>query len=226
MLGLARSVRLAAFRGSTKYWERVYARGGHSGPGSEGELARFKATIVNNFVADNCVESAIEFGCGDGRQLRLFSIPRYLGLDVSKSVITRCRSMFGGDPSKSFKPMGEYSGEQAELGLSLDVVYHLVEDDVFLAHMTRLFSAATKYVIVYSTDFDAPREPFAPHVRHREFSSWVRRYPEWKLAGMLPNPYPSNSAASFFVFTRADHVAGGSRSSSAHGFRWDGADGA
>ena len=39
--------------------------------------------------------------------------------------------------------------DRAELALSLDVIYHLVEDTVYESYMGQLFDSATKYVIVY-----------------------------------------------------------------------------
>jgi hypothetical protein len=71
------------FRGSAQYWERNYARGGTSGPGSYDALAEAKAAFLNDFVRAREVRSVIEFGYGDGHQLSLADYPSYTGLDVS-----------------------------------------------------------------------------------------------------------------------------------------------
>ena len=94
----------------------------------------------------------IEFGCGDGNQLSLVRYPRYLGLDVSPHAVELCRERFSGDHTKEFRVLGEYAGETADLALSLDVLYHLVEDEVFDAHMRTLFAAGERFVIVFSTN--------------------------------------------------------------------------
>ena len=39
------------------------------GQGSAGQLAAFKAEILNGFVKEDVVQSIVESGCGDGRQL-------------------------------------------------------------------------------------------------------------------------------------------------------------
>jgi hypothetical protein len=91
-----------AFRGSATYWEQNYARGGTSGPGSYGHLALGKAAFLNTFVREHDVRSVIEFGCGDGAQLSLADYPSYVGLEVSRSAIARCRHPFAGDAAKSF----------------------------------------------------------------------------------------------------------------------------
>jgi hypothetical protein len=38
--------------------------------------------------------------------------------------------------------------------LSLDVIYHLVETEMFDLHMIHLFQSASRFVIIYSTNFD------------------------------------------------------------------------
>ena len=89
----------------------------------------------------------IEFGCGDGHQLSLAEYPGYIGLDVSRSAIGLCQRRFTGDRTKSFFL---YDGAcftdrsslfTADLAISLDVIFHLIEDAVFDTYMTHLFAA-------------------------------------------------------------------------------------
>src|ERR1700689_4886366 len=75
-------VRFARFH-SPSYWDSRYAGGGNSGDGSYGNLAKFKASVLNQFVAENRIASVVEFGCGDGNQVSLAEYPRYVGIDVS-----------------------------------------------------------------------------------------------------------------------------------------------
>lgn len=199
----------AAFDGSGDYWENRYARGGNSGAGSYDELAAFKAEVLDDFVEAQGIRSVIEFGCGDGNQLALANYPQYSGFDVSETAIRQCRERFSGDSSRSFHLMNDYAGETAELSLSLDVVYHLVEDSVFEHYMRTLFAAAERFVIVYSSDSDENPRLLSPHVRHRRFSAWVaREEPGWRLARRIPNRYPQKgllgkgSFADFFIFER------------------------
>jgi SAM-dependent methyltransferase len=197
------------FPGSERYWIERYATGRNSGPGSYGELAEFKAEVLTDFVRTHAVKSVIEFGCGDGNQLRLASYPRYTGLDVSPQAVALCRERFRSDPTKTFKHVDDYAGERAELALSLDVVFHLVEDEVFAAYMARLFAAADRFVIVYSSNTDEQPPRTAPHVRHRKFTRWVETTaPDWELLRHVPNRYPHDpdtdrgSFADFFIFAR------------------------
>jgi len=121
-------------------------------------LAEYKARILNEFVAQKAIETVIDYGCGDGNQLRLASYPDYTGYDVSQNAISLCREIFAHDVTKRFKLIRDYSGEIARLTISLDVIYHLVEDKIFEDYMNRLFDSAQAYVIIYSSNSDDQKE--------------------------------------------------------------------
>jgi cyclopropane fatty-acyl-phospholipid synthase-like methyltransferase len=195
------------FGHSAHYWELHYERGGTSGGGSYGDLGRGKAEYLNKFVRENDIKSIIEFGCGDGQQLSLGEYPRYVGLDVSRTAIALCMRRFANDPTKSFFL---YSGDHfidraglfaADLVISLDVVYHLVEDRVFETYMRHLFTAGRRFAVVYSTNSDLGFT--APHVRHRQFTPWAaNHFPQWRLVDVSPGPNPGSGRPDFFVFER------------------------
>jgi SAM-dependent methyltransferase len=197
------------FVGSQAYWERRYARGGNSGVGSYAKFAEFKAEVLNDFVAKHEVGSVIELGCGDGNQLELARYPRYIGLDVSPTAVEMCRVRFASDSTKQFGVMSDYEGDSAELALSLDVIYHLVEDEVFDDYMETLFRAAKRFVIVYASDTDETPLDEADHVRHRKFTEWIdSRAPEWRLMERIPNRYPhegdykTGSFSDFYLYAK------------------------
>lgn len=168
------------FPGSAAYWDRRYRAHGSSGKGSYGEEAIFKATFINKFVVDHSIGSVIDFGCGDGAQLSLLEFSDYLGLDVSDTAIRKCRAQFVEDRTKKFLTLSGYSGEQADLVLSLDVVYHLVENDVLNAYLDRLFQAARRFVMIYSTDHQADWPSGSAHVRHRRIGEYCSaRFPNF-----------------------------------------------
>lgn len=196
------------FTGSSEFWEQRYAQGGTSGEGSYGAAALGKAEFLNQFVADNGIASIIEFGCGDGNQLSLARYPEYIGLDVSQTAIRLCKERFSDDQSKSFYLYDsacfvDYAGLfKADLSLSLDVVYHLVEDAVFDRYMSHLFAAAKRYIIVYGTNKDELSD--APHVRQRRFSDWVDdNCPAWHLKGVTRGSGFGEIRPDFFVYARS-----------------------
>ncbi|MDE2111705.1 MAG: class I SAM-dependent methyltransferase [Alphaproteobacteria bacterium] len=199
-----------AFRSSPEYWETRYTKGGNSGAGSYGRLSQYKADIINNFVVEHGVESVIEFGCGDGAQLQLANYSKYTGVDVSWQALDICQEKFKDDKTKRFVHLSAAArrSERADLVLSLDVIYHLVEDEVFFDYMNRLVSSAERYICIYSSDVDAPGP--APHIRHRYFTDWMTRVaPAWNLIQQLPNIYPydplnpnETSWSDFFFYSR------------------------
>lgn len=180
------------FENSQAYWEKRYLSGETSGAGSYGRLALFKADALNEIVSGRRIQTVIELGCGDGAQLELARYPDYMGVDVSPTAVAVCRKKFAGDRSKRFITIDEFraSKQTADLVLSLDVIYHLVEDDILDRHLHEVFGAANRCVAIYSSNSDTIVDP-APHVRHREFTSWIERnQPGWRLAKLYKNPYP------------------------------------
>lgn len=203
------------FSGSADYWEKRYQSGGNSGRGSYGRLAELKARVLNHFVKTHEIASVIEFGCGDGNQLRLAAYPAYVGLDVAPKAISLCKEIFPNDHTKSFylydsRCFVDNAGLfKADLALSLDVLYHLVEDDVFDSYMRHLFEAARKYVIIYSSNEE--QATHSPAERHRKFTDHVaREFPRWSLLEEIRNKFPFSqgsdplgSPSDFYIYQRA-----------------------
>ena len=196
---------------SAAYWEARYHAGGTSGAGSAGRLARYKADFLNGFIAANGIASMIDLGCGDAAQLALLQPPdNYVGVDVSATARARCAAE---NPDRRFVAPEELpSIPPAELTISLDVLYHLIEDAAFAAALHTLFHWATRFVVIYASNVDAAWP--ARHVRHRRFTDHVAATePDWRLLAHLPNPYPydptrpnDTSFADFHVYGRQASV--------------------
>ncbi len=200
---------LKPFPGSNNYWMHRYEAGQNSGDGSYNQLAEFKAEIINEFVQENDIKSVIEYGCGDGNQLGLARYPSYIGFDISPKAISKCKERFPKGDTKTFKLMKEYDRETAELTLSLDVIYHLVEDGVFADYMNRLFDSSNSFVIIYSSNTDENPEEQPAHIKNRAFSKWIKENkPNWKLSRHIRNKYPftgdtrTGSFADFFIYKK------------------------
>ncbi len=92
--------------------------------------------------------------------------------------------------------------------MSLDVIYHLVEDPIFEGYMRNLFAAAKRYVIIYSSDKEETQ--INEHVRHRKFTQWVERnIKDFEFVEKIPNKYPyselnrnQTSFADFYIYKR------------------------
>jgi hypothetical protein len=196
------------FEGTKSYWEVRYKNGGNSGSGSYEKFAEFKATILNEFIIKNNISKMIELGCGDGNQLGYFSVKEYFGYDVSKTAISICKNRYKSDESKHFAIYGNEM-EFAELVISLDVLYHLVEFYIFEDYMFKLFKHSTKYVIIYSSNDESLNKPLEKHIKHRKFTKWISENIEgFKLISKIPNIYPfdgnfqNSSFADFYIYER------------------------
>lgn len=159
---------------SKDYWETRYKSGGNSGAGSYGILAEYKAKIINDFINNNNIKSVVEFGCGDGNQLEKIICDNYVGYDVSDTIINRCKNKFKNDKTRQFYNYSEYDNITFDLSLSLDVIFHLTENDVFENYMHNLFKSSNKYVIIYSSNGNLLIQS-AVHFYDRNFTEWVKQ---------------------------------------------------
>jgi len=175
---------------SDLYWENRYKNNGNSGCGSYNHLATFKADVINMFLKTNQIQSMIDHGVGDGNQLKLLNTEalQYTGLDVSPTIIQRCKSAFKDDANKQFFHTSAVPQSlTGELVISCDVLYHLINDDVYYNYVKQLFAYSTKYVIIYANNTDLNH---APHVKFRKFTDYIEKtYPAWKLVKYIANPH-------------------------------------
>lgn len=191
-------------RKSSAYWENRYRTGGNSGVGSYGEVAQFKAEVINRLIDSYNIQSATELGCGDGNQLGMFRFPRYIGMDISGNAVSICQRNYAHDNTKSFVqyrpaeiPLEPY---RSEMALSLDVIYHLIEESLFDRYMRDLFSLARQFVVIYSSDSEG-NDGLIPQYKNRTFTRWIGENVEgWDLVERINNPHTNLSGADFFIY--------------------------
>ena len=197
---------------SINYWETRYKTGGNSGAGSYNNLALFKANIINKFIEDNNINILLDYGMGDGNQLKQFKVNKYIGLDISTTAINKCRELYKTDSSKCFYTPNEYyeiSNNNSELVLSCDVLFHLIEDHIYYSYINDLFNFSSKFVIIYAKDQDYNH---TSHVKFRKFTTYIENnYKKWKLIKHIPNQYPqlvigqnndTTSPSDFYIFQK------------------------
>lgn len=105
--------------------------------------------------------------------------------------------------------MNEITNQKAEVVMSLNVIYHLIEDNVYHNYMRHLFNLSSQYVIIYAFDSDKPNS-YGPHVKPRKFTKWIHsEIPEFKLIKHIPNKFPfdknkpkTTSFADFYVYKK------------------------
>jgi hypothetical protein len=195
---------------SNEYWEKRYAANNNSGSGSYGQLSRWKGEILNKFTSEHKIESLIDYGVGDGNQLTIFELKniQYYGLDVSETIINKLKKIYKNDKNKNFEIIKDrYISLQADLVISFDVLYHLIDDNIYMNYLHNLFTMSKKYVIIYSSNFDNRK---CEHVLHRQFKKDVEKFfPNYKLINFYKQKYPAKkeitnntSYSDFFIFEK------------------------
>ena len=197
---------------SDEFWDSIYSQKRNSGTGSSGYLAQFKADIVNQFLKTNNVKTVIELGCGDGNQLSLINYEDYTGVDVSPYIIEKLKEKFADDKSKHFycslTDRDKYINKKYDVSISMDVIFHLLEENTFENYMEDLFSLSNRYVIIYSSNHEEYTR--WPEYRHRNFMGYIQQYISgWELEKLIPNKYPyvigreeETSASDFYIFKK------------------------
>ena len=193
---------------STEYWINRYAEGGTSGAGSTGRLNLFKSGILNSLVLKFSVHSILDLGCGQGAILEYLECDQYTGFDPSIQTIKNLKSRFFDDTSKRF--ISELTGtDPHDMTISFDVIFHLIEDEVYRDYLNLLFALSTKYVLIYSSNSDRTDSEYAtaPHVKHRKFHLDIPD--NFKLVETYENLFPFNpnypidtSWSSFYLYKR------------------------
>ncbi len=123
------------------YWRTRYDRGASSGGGSRGAEAAAKARLIERAIDDVRPKSVLDFGCGDG----------YVG-GLVKRVVAQWVSYDPNVEGKYLLPLGVF-----DLVLSLDVLFHLPNDDEYRDYMLHLFGYARSHVFIWSTNHDNQR---------------------------------------------------------------------
>lgn len=201
---------ISNYPGDKNYWNHRYLNGGNSGAGSYNRLAEFKAGVINEFISNNKIEGVIDFGCGDGNVTSLLKVNRYVGLDISEIAISRCKEIFKSDPNKEFLLYNRKPHVKKEaLTISLDVLFHLTENNNYYSYLTDLFESSSGFVIIYSR---SDIQEINNHVRDRAFIIEIQKlFPNWKLVKTIRNKYPFDpqneditSRSDFFIFRKLD----------------------
>ena len=198
---------------SLTFWEKHYQNNGTSGTGSYNRLAAFKADFINKWLEEHQIRTVIELGCGDGNQLGMIHYQSYTGVDVSETIIKKNKDKFANDEGKVFYvryPKESYMNKKYELSISMDVIFHLLEENVYKEYMKDLFECSEKYVIIYSSNHEEYTK--WPEYRHRKFIRYIQEnIPNFKLVEFVPNKYPhvfgeeeTTSESDFYIFEKSE----------------------
>lgn len=189
------------WKGANEYWNNRYKSGLDSGSGSYGQYADFKIKVVNDFIQEKKIESLFDYGCGDGNNmLKLNFIHKYVGYDISFSAVEICKLKFNNSWMSFTNNINEV--EPCDASLSMDVIFHLVDNEDFKHYMDYLFMKSKQYVIIFSTDYNRPFI-YSPHYRDRCFSDYVyKNFPEWRIYKVIDAPEYFPNKEKFIIYKK------------------------
>lgn len=159
----------------SNFWEDRYKSGGNSGAGSYGEFAIHKADVINKYIVKYGIKTISDFGCGDGNQISLISgFDDYMGYDISSYALYLCHEKFKGNKKMNFCSLMS-DLPKADLCMSLDVLYHIINEEEYKNYLLELFNKSKRYVLIYSSNFDG-KAVSGDYILHRKFTDWVDKY--------------------------------------------------
>ena len=185
------------------YWTNRYKTGGNSGAGSYNDLYILKRDIINDIISKKDIKSIIDFGCGDGNQIKEINIKKYIGFDIADSSINICKKKYNDDKTKEFynyNMINSIDMKSANLTLSLDVLYHILEDDLFIDYIKNFFNYSNNYVLIYSSNVKGTKNQ---HIYTRKFTDYISNlFPNWQLIKKIDQKYPTKSSADFYLYKK------------------------
>ena len=131
-----------------EYWEKRYALGGISGAGSIGLSRDWKWKVITSVLPE--IDHIIDVGCGDLTFWEGRSCKDYTGIDISKTVIEGNRKK---RPNWNLivSPAETYiNGVRSECVFCLDTLFHIMDDNAFMAILKNLCFCSTKYIFIHT----------------------------------------------------------------------------
>lgn len=180
-----------------QYWEKRYKNGGNSGEGSRGYEADFKADIVNDIIVEFDIKTIFEMGVGDYYQLSLYDgFDKFVGYDISPTVLEICKNKSDNNKHSFVDTIPD---EKFDMTMSIDVLYHLIDDDDFDSYMTNLFELSEEYVLIYATN-QSDNEGWDEHIKHRVFTDWIKTNTDAQQIHKFKEPNGLFSHKSFWLY--------------------------
>jgi hypothetical protein len=91
----------------------------------------------------------------------------------------------------------KYDNKYAELVMSIDVIYHIIENDVYDKYISDMINSSNKYILIYSTNWEDDK--WSGHVRHRKFLDKITEH--CVLLETIENEL-DDCPADFFLFEK------------------------
>ena len=175
--------------GSQEYWNERYNNFQEkefkhaSGNGKLPFRRNFKAKELNTLIQKYNIKSVMDFGCGDGEILSKLEVTAYYGIEINENLVETLRMRFPQKEKYYFSTNHANDWPTSiDAAVSVDVIFHLLEDNLFEKYMEDLFKPAPKYVIIKSSNRDELGVGRNAHIKHRKFVAYIStKFPEYEL---------------------------------------------
>lgn len=181
---------------SKEYWENRYKNNETSGDGSYKDSARVKADYINTLIKKYNIKKINDLGHGDGNQISLINgFDLYTGYDVSTTVRKKCIEKFESNPSYIFiDDIKKFV--HGDLAMSLDVIYHIIEENIYKEYLETLFSLGN-FILIYTVNENLSP---SPHVLFRKFTPYIEdTFTNFRLIDSTPGFYGD---VKFFLYKK------------------------
>jgi len=173
---------------SEQYWERRYKSGGNSGGGSYGNGLVNKVELITDLMEKYDIKSIADVGCGDCTIVpKLPHLESYVGYDISSTIIDRHNSK-NTNPSYKYKLISELESLGLDLSLSLEVIFHQVNDEEYIEYMDNLVKTDSFYILILTMNDSIldTHHVKAAHIKYRDVVNKMSQYPNYELIGTFP----------------------------------------
>ena len=142
-----------------EFWNKKYSEGGISGRGSIGKYRAWKWKKIKNVIGN--FKSVVDVGCGD-LSFWEHRIPRgfakqkdfnYLGVDISKNIISRNRKIFSRFKDVQFVCNPAYillNITKVDVVLCMDLLFHIMDNFRFELIIDNLCKYSKEWIVIYT----------------------------------------------------------------------------
>lgn len=131
-----------------KYWNSHYIQSGTSGEGSVGKYRDWKWQTITDFIPQ--VNDVIDIGCGDLSFWEGRNCLKYLGIDISPSIIKKNLNL---RPEWKFicSPAGNFFPNiKANTVFCQDMLFHIMSEDEYINILKNLTHYSNKWIFIYT----------------------------------------------------------------------------
>jgi len=198
---------------SHQYWADRYLHTNFQNSSGNGRLKfrlSYKAKMLNKIFKTYEITKVADFGCGDGLLASKLKITKYYGIEINSEIVDNLKNKFLGKNEFEFSTKFESQWRnKIDASISVDVIFHLIEEDVYQKYMNELFFADAKYVVIRAYNHKSQGTGRNSHILHREFLNTIKKYfPNYNLVNVSSprrrHIYLSDSDKNqFFVFKKS-----------------------